>query len=173
MKLRLPLVLISAVCLASSLPAQDPAKPKAPGAQQTSAHGVSFEYPGELRQTATTDTTGSQYQLKPAAGQPSLLVQIYSTDITPEKALELNLRKNRELKNSRNSRFSERAVQETIAGQPCAGKEFRYLVKGVPVQQRFFTLAVNNRTVLVMTLGRLSDDDVTRKHFAPVLASLH
>jgi len=168
----LPLWLGAIAMLGLALRADQPSPTAAIPLKQASAHGVSFDYPSDLALETELDDVSTKLNLKHGDRLPSILVQVYKVSLTPDKALEINVRHGREMCNRKGWPLTETPIQDQIGGKQCAGTEFLFTANEVQFRQRFLTAIVGKRTIFVMTLSKTVDDDLAQTLFKPVLSSI-
>ena len=172
MKLTFPFHVLAALTFVFVARAEQPSdKPQAP-MKQASAHGVTFIYASDLTLETEVDDAGTKLYLKNGGRLPSILVQVYTADVTPEKALEVNTRHHRELCVRKDWKFTELPIREEIAGKQSNGTEITFTANDVQFRQRFLTLSVGKRTVFVMTMCKSIDDELARNLLKPIATSM-
>ena len=172
MKLNLPLLPLIALLFGCHLQSGEPQALPSATLKHASAHDVSIDYSSDLTLETEVDDVSTKLYLKRDARLPSILVQVYTADVTPEKALEINTRHHRELCVRKDWKFSELPIREEIAGKQCNGTEITFTANDVQFRQRFLTLTVGKRTVFVMTMCKSIDDEVARNLFKPIATSM-
>ena len=164
---------LTAALILGCSPQREEGPEKPPGdVKEASAHGVAFYYPSELTLTTETDDTGTKLKFTNGDGLPSILVQVYNVAVTPEDALEVNVRLHRELYERKGWEFKETPTGGQIARKQCNGTDILFTANEMQFHQRFLTLPVGKRTVFVMTMSKPSDDELTRHFLAPIAASM-